>query len=31
MALREGFGDESKGAMIKVFEELLGVKFRKKG
>lgn len=30
MALREGFGDESKGAMIKVFEELLGVKFRKK-
>jgi 3-hydroxyisobutyrate dehydrogenase-like beta-hydroxyacid dehydrogenase len=30
MALREGFGEESKGAMIKVFEELLGVKFRKK-
>lgn len=31
MALRGGFGDESKGAMIKVFEELLGVKFRRKG
>jgi len=31
MALRKGLGDESKGAMIKVFEDLLGVKFRKKG
>jgi 3-hydroxyisobutyrate dehydrogenase-like beta-hydroxyacid dehydrogenase len=30
MALAEGYGDESKGAMIKVFERILGVKFRKK-
>ncbi len=30
MALAEGYGDESKGAMIKVFERLLGVEFRKK-
>ncbi len=31
MALAEGYGDEDKGAMIKVFERLLGVKFRKSG
>ena len=31
MALNDGYGDESKGAMIKVFERILGVKFRKKG
>jgi 3-hydroxyisobutyrate dehydrogenase-like beta-hydroxyacid dehydrogenase len=31
MALAEGFGDESKGSLIKVFERMLGVKFRKKG
>ncbi|MGA2400510.1 MAG: NAD(P)-binding domain-containing protein [Syntrophobacteraceae bacterium] len=30
MALAEGLGDEDKGAMIKVFERLLGVEFRKK-
>lgn len=30
MALAEGHGDEDKGAMIKVFERLLDVKFRKK-
>ncbi len=30
MALAEGYGDEDKGAMIKVFERLLGVEFRKK-
>ena len=30
MALAEGYGDESKGAMIKVFERILGVKFRRK-
>jgi 3-hydroxyisobutyrate dehydrogenase-like beta-hydroxyacid dehydrogenase len=30
MALAEGYGDESKGAMIKVFERLLDVRFRKK-
>jgi len=29
MALAEGYGRESKGAMIKVFERILGVKFRK--
>lgn len=29
MALRKGLGKESKGAMIKVYEDLLGVKFRK--
>ena len=31
MALADGYGDEGKGAMIKVFERILGVKFRKKG
>ena len=31
MALAEGFGDESKGSLIKVFERMLGVEFRKKG
>jgi len=31
MALADGYGDENKGAMIKVFERILGVKFRKKG
>jgi 3-hydroxyisobutyrate dehydrogenase-like beta-hydroxyacid dehydrogenase len=31
MALADGHGDEDKGAMIKVFERLLNVKFRKKG
>ena len=31
MALAAGYGDEDKGAMIKVFENILGVKFRKKG
>lgn len=30
MALAQGLGDEDKGAMIKVFERLLGVEFRKK-
>ena len=30
MALADGHGDEDKGAMIKVFERLLNVKFRKK-
>jgi len=30
MALAEGHGDEGKGAMIKVFERILGVQFRKK-
>ena len=30
MALAEGFGDEGKGAMIKVFEGILGTKFRKR-
>ena len=30
MALAEGYGDEGKGAMIKVFERILGVEFRKK-
>jgi 3-hydroxyisobutyrate dehydrogenase-like beta-hydroxyacid dehydrogenase len=29
MALAEGYGNESKGAMIKVFERILGVQFRK--
>jgi 3-hydroxyisobutyrate dehydrogenase-like beta-hydroxyacid dehydrogenase len=29
MALADGHGDEGKGAMIKVFEQILGVKFRK--
>lgn len=28
-ALRKGYGKEDKGAMIKVYEELLGVEFRK--
>ena len=31
MALAEGHGDLGKGAMIKVFERLLGVEFRKAG
>lgn len=31
MALNSGWGREDKGAMIKVFETALGVKFRKKG
>jgi 3-hydroxyisobutyrate dehydrogenase-like beta-hydroxyacid dehydrogenase len=31
LALAAGYGDEGKGAMIKVFENILGVKFRKKG
>ena len=31
LALAEGYGDENKAAMIKVFERILGVKFRKKG
>jgi len=31
MALAEGYGDENKGAMIKVFERILGVEFRKRG
>jgi 3-hydroxyisobutyrate dehydrogenase-like beta-hydroxyacid dehydrogenase len=31
MALAAGYGEQGKGAMIKVFEDLLGVKFRKKG
>jgi 3-hydroxyisobutyrate dehydrogenase-like beta-hydroxyacid dehydrogenase len=31
MALAAGYGDEDKGAMIKVFERILGVQFRKKG
>ena len=31
MALLEGLGDESKGSLIKVFERMLGVEFRKKG
>lgn len=31
MALAEGFGDESKGSLMKVFERMLGVEFRKKG
>ncbi len=30
MALAEGYGNENKGAMIKVFERLLGVQFRKR-
>jgi len=30
MALAAGYGGENKGAMIKVFENILGVKFRKK-
>ena len=30
MALAEGLGDESKGALMKVFERMLDVKFRKK-
>lgn len=31
MALLQGLGDEDKGAMIKVFEQLLGVEFRRRG
>lgn len=30
MALAQGYGNEDKGAMIKVFEQMLGVQFRKK-
>ena len=30
MALRQGLGDENKGALIKVFERMLNVEFRKK-
>jgi 3-hydroxyisobutyrate dehydrogenase-like beta-hydroxyacid dehydrogenase len=30
MALAGGYGEESKGALIKVFEDILNVKFRKK-
>jgi len=29
MALRQGLGDENKGSLIKVFERMLGVEFRK--
>ncbi|MGQ9676875.1 MAG: NAD(P)-dependent oxidoreductase [Chloroflexota bacterium] len=31
LALIEGHGDQDKGALIKVFERILGVKFRKRG
>ena len=31
MALADGHGDQDKGAMIKVFERILGVEFRKRG
>ena len=31
MALAAGLGNEDKGAMVKVFENMLGVTFRKKG
>ncbi len=31
MALAQGLGNESKGALIKVFEKILDVEFRKKG
>lgn len=31
MALAEGHGNEDKGAMMKVYERILGVQFRKKG
>jgi len=30
MAMAEGFGDLSKGGLIRVFEKLLGTEFRKK-
>jgi 3-hydroxyisobutyrate dehydrogenase-like beta-hydroxyacid dehydrogenase len=30
MALAQGYGDEGKGAMIKVFERILGVEFRRR-
>ena len=30
MALAAGYGDQGKGAMMRVFEDMLGVKFRKK-
>lgn len=29
MALAQGLGNQGKGAMIKVFERILGVEFRK--
>jgi hypothetical protein len=31
MAMAEGFGDLSKGGLIRVFEKMLGVEFRKSG
>ena len=31
MAMAEGFGDLSKGGLIRVFEKMLGVEFRKRG
>ena len=31
MALAQGLGDHDKGGLIKVYEQLLGVKFRKRG
>ena len=31
MALAQGLGNENKGAMIKVWEKVLGVEVRKKG
>ena len=31
LALAEGYGKENKGAMLKVYERILGVQFRKKG
>ncbi len=31
LALADGHGEEDKGAMIKVFEKILGIKFRKPG
>jgi hypothetical protein len=31
MALEQGLGEENKGAMIKVWEKILGVQVRKKG
>ncbi len=31
MALAEGLGDESKGSLIKVFERIIGIDFRKRG
>ncbi len=31
MALAEGYGNENKGAMVKVFERLMSVEFRRSG